>query len=209
MGLWSSRMKVLSQLGVPASAFYVAWPTEEFLCRNRQIFRFCSNGGTAGVRASTRDFVKEPMGERGLQVYVNRTARCDELSSGRSMNSNFDSCGNSLLCATVRLGQEYMQGRHYQIWRHGRILACVSRGLLKDGTLATRMHAAFRNHFSDRHICLGDQGSYLGCPWQCGAGVPNRVQFAVSSMNSNFDSCGNSLLCATVRLGQEYMQAGS
>ena len=53
----------------------------------------------------------------GLQV------RCDELSSWRSMNSKFDSCGKSLLRATVRLGQEYMQGCHFQNWRHGTTLA--------------------------------------------------------------------------------------
>ena len=45
---------------------------------------FCFDGGIGDVRASRRDFVKESMGERALQAYVNRPARCDELSSWRS-----------------------------------------------------------------------------------------------------------------------------
>ena len=80
---------------------------------------FCSDGRINDVRASCRDFVKESMGDTGLQVYVNRPKRCDELSSWRSINFKFDSCGKSLLCATVWLGQECMQGRRYQNWRYG------------------------------------------------------------------------------------------
>ena len=107
------------RLGVPRSAFYVAWPADEFLCQKKHILCFCSDRGNGDVRASCREIVKESMGDRGLQPCVNRPPRCDELSTWRSMNSKFDSCGKSLLCATVRLGQEYMQGRRYQNWRHG------------------------------------------------------------------------------------------
>ena len=86
---------------------------------NTHILFFCSDGRINDVRASCRDFVKESMGDTGLQVYVNRPTRCDELSSWRSISFKFDSCGKSLLCATVWLGQECMQGRRYQNWRHG------------------------------------------------------------------------------------------
>ena len=71
-------------LGVPASAFYVAWPAEEFLSWNKHILPVGSKGGTTDVRASTRHFARESMGERGLKLHVNRPARCDELSSWRS-----------------------------------------------------------------------------------------------------------------------------
>ena len=37
----------------------------------------CSNGGIADVRASDLPFVKESMGEGGLQVHVSRTPRCN------------------------------------------------------------------------------------------------------------------------------------
>ena len=113
--------------GVPRSVFYVAWPAEEFLCQNKHKVCFCSDGGIGDVRASCRDCVKESMGDRALQAYVNRPTRCDEPSSWRSMNSKFDSCGKSLLCATVRLGQGYMQGRPSQNWRHGTTLMRVTR----------------------------------------------------------------------------------
>ena len=52
---------------------------------NTHILFFCSDGRISDVRASCRDFVKESMGDTGLQAYVNRPTRCDELSSWRSI----------------------------------------------------------------------------------------------------------------------------
>ena len=69
-------------LGVPKSAFYVAWPADEFLCQKKHIQCFCSDGGISDVRASCRDFVKESMGDRGLQPYVNRPTDATNFRPG-------------------------------------------------------------------------------------------------------------------------------
>ena len=62
---------------------------------------FCSLGGISDVRPLNLHFVKEPWGKEVYKYMLAELPQFDELSSWRSMNSNFDSCGKSILCATV------------------------------------------------------------------------------------------------------------
>ena len=81
--------------------------------------------------------MEESKEERGCKAFETNMQEYDELSSYRSMNFETDCPAQVAVPETV----------HLACIRDGKILACVSRNLQPDWTLAAKMQAAPGRYF--------------------------------------------------------------